>query len=315
MEKKDHSGKRKTRISLFRLIHPWHLPVILAILLLPLFLPTGLPSAPEPVPETHKPGIHPPGYFPGDPLPEKTAFLTFDDGPSDWTGRVLDILKARKIRGTFFICANWLPGSTIENNAFAIYRETLLRMIQEGHAIGNHTRSHRNFLKLTPGEIEQELDRNQELFDRALGRHAFPLTLIRPPFGEPWYSGTSTRAMRSASTIIEKRGLVILWSRHFFSGDSMDWVRGDWYREGPRVDIEQKEFRQRMLSIYNRLIRRVDGGGMVILFHDTHRTSTEILPAIIDELKIRGYRFGTMEDYVRWRWQKRSSEVIQDRNR
>ena len=277
-----------------------------AILIISIVLPLALFSL-YPQPEIKN---RPAGFYPGDPLPEKTAYLTFDDGPSDWTERVLDILDDREVKATFFICANWLPGSTIEKNAFEKYRGTLLRMIHDGHSIGNHTRSHQNFSTISAKEMASQLDKNQELLDRALGERSVKMTLMRPPFGEPWFTGKSPAALKSATDIVGKRALVILWSKHFFSGDSMDWVRGDWYQEGPRVDIDHREFKNRMLSIYDRLIKRVDGGGMIFLFHDTHRTSTETLPLIIDELKNQGYTFGTIEDYVRWRWKKSSQEMI-----
>ena len=48
----------------------------------------------------------PKGYYAGDPLPAKTAYLTFDDGPGAWTAAVLDTLKEEDVKATFFVCSH-----------------------------------------------------------------------------------------------------------------------------------------------------------------------------------------------------------------
>ena len=69
---------------------------------------------------------------------KKTVYLTFDDGPGGKvTISVLDILQEEKVPATFFIIGNQICGQ--EN--------TILRMKNEGHAIGLHSFSHdRNIL-------------------------------------------------------------------------------------------------------------------------------------------------------------------------
>jgi peptidoglycan-N-acetylglucosamine deacetylase len=61
---------------------------------------------------------------------DKIAYLTFDDGPSDNTIKILDILKKNNIKATFFVNGN--------PNRKDIYK----RIVTEGHTIGNHTYSH-----------------------------------------------------------------------------------------------------------------------------------------------------------------------------
>jgi hypothetical protein len=46
----------------------------------------------------------------GPELPAKTAYLTFDDGPSEWTNEFLDVLKDRGVHATFFVTAKQLKG-------------------------------------------------------------------------------------------------------------------------------------------------------------------------------------------------------------
>lgn len=64
--------------------------------------------------------------------PEKTAYLTFDDGPSANTYRILDALKESGQKATFFIVAKNIPG----------HEDALKRMVNEGHTVAIHTYSH-----------------------------------------------------------------------------------------------------------------------------------------------------------------------------
>ena len=53
----------------------------------------------------------------------------------------------------------------------------------------------------------------------------------------------------------------------------------------------------------DRLLRMADGTRSgVILMHDVHPTTRDMLPALLDELLKRGYTFQTLEDYAKWRW-------------
>ncbi len=253
---------------------------------------------------------HPLGYYPDDPLPDKTAYITFDDGPSDWTEGMLDILKKEKIKATFFICGDWNLHSDRVNNDFKKYRTTLIRMIKDGHSVGNHTIDHKNMALLSEEQIASQFDENQTLFNKELGSSAVRMTLVRPPFGSPWELQSPEAVRVKVGRVISSKGVMILWSRHFDSSDSKEWVRGEWYEKGPKIYMGDKSFQEKMHRIYIRLITRANGKGMVIIFHDTHPTSLEILPKVIERLKSEGYKFDTMEDFVKWRWGKGSAELI-----
>src|SRR4051794_39678203 len=58
--------------------------------------------------------------------------LTFDDGPSNWTPQVLEILRSREVRATFFV-----TGRHVEE-----YADHARRALAEGHLIANHTHNH-----------------------------------------------------------------------------------------------------------------------------------------------------------------------------
>ena len=64
---------------------------------------------------------------------KKTAYLTFDDGPSSNTGRILDILDEYDVKATFFVV-----GKEDER-----YRPLYNRIVDEGHTLAMHSYSHK----------------------------------------------------------------------------------------------------------------------------------------------------------------------------
>ena len=85
--------------------------------------------------------------------------LTWDDGPSEWTEPILDLLAQHDARATFFVCGFAIVG-----------REDLLtRMMAEGHEIGNHTFTHPRITRLTDHEAEHELWMTSEAIRDATG--------------------------------------------------------------------------------------------------------------------------------------------------
>lgn len=97
---------------------------------------------------------------------DKVIYLTFDDGPNPViTPWVLDLLKAYEAKATFF-CV----GSNVEK-----YREVYDMVVAAGHAVGNHTYSHKNGWKTR---------RERYLEDVARCSAVFPASLFRPPYGK-----------------------------------------------------------------------------------------------------------------------------------
>lgn len=97
--------------------------------------------------------------------------LTFDDGPvASNTSRLLDILRQRNIKATFYVI-----GERVQNN-----QSLTRRITSEGHEIGNHTWTHGNLANMSDGQVRQELDRTRDAIVAATGTK--PRTL-RPPYG------------------------------------------------------------------------------------------------------------------------------------
>ncbi|MGM9663055.1 MAG: polysaccharide deacetylase family protein [Oscillospiraceae bacterium] len=101
----------------------------------------------------------------------KYVALTFDDGPSPaTTGALLDGLKARGAKATFFVV-----GSCAEEN-----EALLLRMAEEGHQIGQHTYSHIALKDQSDWTILWEVRQTDALLCRLLGEGDY---WLRPPYG------------------------------------------------------------------------------------------------------------------------------------
>jgi peptidoglycan/xylan/chitin deacetylase (PgdA/CDA1 family) len=123
--------------------------------------------------------------------------LTFDDGPDIYTPQVLEVLRAYKVRATFFVMGKKV----------ALRPDMVRDEIAAGHLVENHSWDHPHMADLTPKQIYNELAGTQRA---VLAAGAPRPTLFRPPFGN-----TSTVVDGTADAL----GLrVIRWSI-----DTNDW--------------------------------------------------------------------------------------------
>ena len=115
-----------------------------------------------------------PGFHRG-PRTVRRIALTFDDGPSNETEHVLDLLAEHNARATFFVC-----GANVERRP-----ETARLAAALGHEIGNHTHTHRCLLRLGPDAVYEEVSRAQRAIEDYVGTRP---RLFRPPYGvrSPW---------------------------------------------------------------------------------------------------------------------------------
>jgi len=101
---------------------------------------------------------------------DKVVALTFDDGPSKYTNKILDSLKKYDACATFFVIGNKVE----------FYNETLKRMMEEGNEIGNHSYNHKWLNRLSEKEFKDELNKTQEKIKKVTG---FTPKLFRPTYG------------------------------------------------------------------------------------------------------------------------------------
>lgn len=187
----------------------------------------------------------------------KVCALTFDDGPSPATAATLDILAAEGVRATFFVV-----GTNVERHP-----DTVRRMQAEGHAVGLHGLTHARLSGAPLAEVERQMSGAISTL-RRLG--ITPAPLYRTPHGA-----------KSAAVCAAARRLdLTLWA----------WSRGIWDTDRPSP------------STLVRRATRFARSGMVLLLHDGHdedpmpdvRPMLEALPAIIGDLKRRGFSFVTL---------------------
>jgi len=155
-----------------------------------------------------------------------------------------------------------------------MYPRLVERIAAEGHEIGNHSWSHPRLTSLGNEGLMRELDNTSMAIQQAVGR---PPVTMRPPYG--------LLSARQRNLISENRYLpTILWSV-----DPQDWRR-----PGSAV-------------VANRIV----GGahtGAVILAHDIIGSTIRAMPAALDGLLARGYRFATVSELVGWpRWNERNN--------
>ena len=97
--------------------------------------------------------------------------ITFDDGPSPvWTPQLLDGLKERNVKATFF-----LIGENAKNNPELVKREA-----EEGHLIGNHTYHHVEITRVPDETAQEEILMTNEVITGITGEE---VSYMRPPFG------------------------------------------------------------------------------------------------------------------------------------
>ena len=102
--------------------------------------------------------------------PAPKIALTFDDGPSIYTEELLDGLKERGVKATFFVI-----GESAE-----VYPEIVTREAAEGHIVGNHTYHHVEITKLSVTAAREEIEKTNEILEKLTQKKT---EYVRPPFG------------------------------------------------------------------------------------------------------------------------------------
>lgn len=189
------------------------------------------------------------GLFTGD-TKAKNVYLTFDLGyEAGYTADVLDILKDNKIKAIFFLCGNYLKQD-----------ELIKRMIDEGHAIGNHTDKHKDLPALSEEDIKKDIVSFQEKFNSLYSN--VPIKFFRPPQGR-----FSAKVLKTANA----EGLkTALWSIAI-----VDWNK---------TPINATECAAKIESRLH--------PGAIILSHITNSGTVEMLKLLIPKIAAKGYQIG-----------------------
>jgi peptidoglycan/xylan/chitin deacetylase (PgdA/CDA1 family) len=270
--------------------------------------PPGVDSGPKPVKdggpgpqpnECTSPGTESPGEWPQtdfDPhpayIPNDTLVITIDDGPDSntacanggdgCTGKVLDMLKARGMKATFFVnTENWGGPEAI-----------IKRIVDEGHELGNHTVHHNHLPTLDAKVIESEITGVESVVDGLTQGDIPKLTLLRAPYGDPYQSGSS-QAKALVSPVVAKHAVAINWNFDTFDTTTTD---GNW--------------------IYNNFVSVVKTPGAagaswgIFLIHSVNAQDVDALPRILDYIKAKHFKLATVEDVLCWKFGKYSKDLV-----
>lgn len=193
------------------------------------------------------------------------VYLTFDDGPSANTGKILEILDKYGVKGNFFVVG------TESDNMKKYYK----RIVDEGHVIGMHSYSHKySEIYVSKEAFVDDLNRISNLIYEQTGVRP---SIYRFPGGSS--NNVSKVPMSELIKILDERGIVY-YDWNVLSGDATNPAL-------PAEDI-----------INNSLASIGDYKEAMILFHDlSNKTTTvEALPQIIEALLEQGITITTIDD-------------------
>jgi peptidoglycan-N-acetylglucosamine deacetylase len=197
--------------------------------------------------------------------PNKIA-LTFDDGPDpEWTPKILDVLKQKDAKATFFLIG-------IQTDKFAGIAK---RIYREGNTIGNHTFTHPDVSNISTTYMKVELNLTERLFASLVGVRT---TLMRPPYAIDEEPDTADQVR--PLEIPQEMGYITVGNRI----DPNDWSGN------PRRSAEQIT----SYVLAHLPPCRADDlrCGNIILLHDgggDRAETVRALPMIIDGIRARGY--------------------------
>ena len=192
-------------------------------------------------------------------LTDKEVVLTFDDGP--WPGNtkaVLEALAAHCTKATFFAIGK-----------HALYHPEILKQVAAaGHTIGTHTFSHVDLSKLQPDQAKEEIEKGISAVKLALGGTTpssfFRFPLLRGPQDMEAYLGSRNLAIFSTDI------------------DSFD------FKHGKNPDAVVK-------TVIEKLEKKGKG---IVLMHDFQKNTSQALPALLVQLKAKGYKIVHLKSKV-----------------
>ncbi len=208
-------------------------------------------------------------YFHGNKNKNRIA-LTFDDGPSQETEKVLDILKKYGAKATFFICGQRIKG-----------REKIIkRILKEGHEIGNHTYSHKHLWFKSKAFIEKDIKK----CDKELSKFGIKTDLFRFPAFKFGFNS-----------------LVVCWKlkkKIIFC----DMLSNDWLNPWLKMINKIKEIK--IKKVIEKTLNNTKKGS-ILNFHDylkgigRHKEIIPIMEKVVPELKKKKFKFVTVSEILK----------------
>ena len=191
----------------------------------------------------------------------KIAYLTFDDGPYYLTHSVIDVLKQKRVKATFFTIG--LNKDICFDNSYADCSIMYKKIVDNGHTIANHTYSHLIFNGLynSTSSFISQIDKQQAMIEERTGVRT---NIMRFP------GGSNSAGSLKNGIIAELRNRGYGW---------VDWTAQD----GDGGSLSDTG------TAWTNLGNSINENIEVVLFHDYNRTTYAILPDFIDWLESKNY--------------------------
>ncbi|MDE6407917.1 MAG: polysaccharide deacetylase family protein [Anaeroplasmataceae bacterium] len=188
----------------------------------------------------------------------KEIYLTFDCGyENGHTKMILEALRKTDTKAIFFITGHYLNSAT----------DLVMEMIRDGHIIGNHTYSHKDFTKSSNEEILKDIEKLEAAFKEKTGYEMSKY--VRPPRGE-----------------FDERSLKLL-KDHGYASVFWSLAYVDWHQDAFHGD--HYSYKQVMKRIHN---------GAILLMHTVSKDNAVDLEDIIIQLKNDGYIFKSIDSVI-----------------
>lgn len=190
---------------------------------------------------------------------KKLIALTIDDGPSEHTQVILELLKAHNAAATFFVIGSQVPG----------HEQVLQDLIEAGCELGNHAMHDEPSLSLSTHVLIEQIQQVEGILDGAYARAGAP---IPPRYFRPGSGFFST----TMCEVLSRLGYRL--------------VLGNIYPHDPQVPYSG-------LNAWHILSMLQPGG--IIICHDRRRWTAPMLRKVLPEISRRGYRAVTVSTLLR----------------
>lgn len=198
----------------------------------------------------------------------KVAYLTFDDGPTNFTPKLLDVLKDNNVKATFFIA--FMGEDTAKK------RDMLKQEVQAGHTLAVHSWTHE--YDTVYANEQAFLDDFNKMKDIIVEATGVTPNLCRFPGG----IGNTVSITASGGVIMP----TLVKDVENMGFTPFDWNAGGQDAETPYPTAD--ELAQEVIKDAK------SHDSAVILLHDTHQFTIDAVPKIIKELRSLGYTFETL---------------------
>ena len=143
--------------------------------------------------------------------------------------------------------------------------EVAKQIVGEGHEIANHSWDHPQLNKMGEAAVKDQLDRAHNVIRQTTG---VTPTLMRPPYGA-------------------------------FTTTQRTWANAVWNYKVILWDVDSLDWKHRTPAKTESIIMKETKNGSIILCHDIHKTTIDAMPATLDALLAKGFKFVTVTELLK----------------